>query len=177
MKKNFILITTALILLFNLTSCVKEGPQGPPGKDGINGLNGQDGQDGNANVKTTVFQVTPSDWTQTSSDIYYLKYLSIITNDIVDNGAVLVYWKSTNSNSYQALPMTWPSSNTKIYRYWYSSTLLEVEIVQADGTTPTLPSTTYTYKVVAIEGDYASRPLPINIKNYSEVKKYFNLKD
>lgn len=156
--------------------CTKEGPVGPQGVQGARGIDGQDGSDGNANVKTEIITISPSAWITSGNTLYVIKYLSIITYDIAEYGVVLVYWKSTGSSSYQALPLTWPGTDETIYRFWSSSGQIELSIYQENGP-PAIPTSTYTYKVVAIESELISKVTNVDFNNYNEVKEYFNLID
>ena len=160
--KGFLIVVA---VIFSFSSCKKEeGPQGPPGKDG------------NANVKTQIITVTPGEWNTNNSTLYVIKDVSIITSDIANSGAVMVYLKATNSSSYQALPYTWPGNNERIMRFWYSKGSLEIDIYEENGPAST-PTSTYTFKVVAIEGNLAEKNTNVNYNNYNEVKEYYNLKD
>lgn len=164
------------IIATMFAGCTKEGPEGPQGPAGTNGTNGSNGIDGNANVKTQIISVIPGEWNTSSNTLYVVKNVSIITSDIVSNGAVLVYWKSSGSSSYQALPFTWPGTNEILYRFWYDTGELELDIYQENGPPPS-PTTTYTYKVVAIQGDLQSKITGVDFKDYEKVKQYFLFND
>ncbi len=105
MKKSILLFA---ILSLVILGCETEGPIGPAGQDGIDGTDGTDGKDGNANVRSITKFVAPSDWTPSGTageDLFFYYEITIpeITNDIVQNGAVMVYLKADNS-PYYALP-------------------------------------------------------------------------
>jgi len=90
MKK--IILASALFIIV-ISSCTKEGPQGPPG---------------NANVVSNEFVVNSTDWTAGTSDYYVNITDADITSDIINNGAVLVYWVGTSNGStfIEPLPFT-----------------------------------------------------------------------
>ena len=118
MSKVYVLSVLAIFML--MAGCVKEGIDGVDGKDGINGVDGQDGQDGNANVQTYNITVYPSDWIESGTvgesmyGYYALKEISGIDNDMVNNGAVLVYLNA--GGSYVAMPVTFTYDGyTSIY--------------------------------------------------------------
>ena len=90
-----------------------QGPAGTPGAAGTNGTNGADGAagapgatgpagpQGNANVRSTV---VPN--VSLSASASTLVSVPAITNDIVDNGAVLVYVRLVGFGGYwDALPV------------------------------------------------------------------------
>jgi hypothetical protein len=89
MKKIALLLTALLPLLF--FACKKEaGPTGPAGANGTNG------KDGNANVYYSNWHYLTTTWGDTNIDNTSLKYnrdsAAVITQGILDSGAVLVYF-------------------------------------------------------------------------------------
>jgi hypothetical protein len=79
--KKLLAYCTAILLI---SSCGKDGAPGPQGPSG------------NANVHSSTFVVTNSQWQTTgTSGTDYEKFIDLndpyITQDILDNGAVLVY--------------------------------------------------------------------------------------
>lgn len=72
-------------------SCTKEGKQGEPGPAGTNGTNGTNG---NANVKSSTHTVYSWEWSTSGSSKYVDITSTLITNDILNSGAVLMYVKS-----------------------------------------------------------------------------------
>ncbi len=94
-----------LLIAGILTAC--KGPAGPPGKDG---KDGQDGQDGNANVQTYIFDVSSN-----SGSMITLN-LNAITQDVLENDAILTYYKASNDIYYVA-PGPGPDGNyiTRVY--------------------------------------------------------------
>ncbi len=99
MKKLLLLIGVT----FLISSCAKDGDPGAQGPAG------------NANIKSFNYTVTPGQWQVTGSvGVDYEKYVDLtyseITQDIVDNGAVLIYWQ--NSGSSIQLPVSLPANNS-----------------------------------------------------------------
>jgi hypothetical protein len=77
------------------------GTAGAAGTNGTNGINGTDGADGNANVRSTVV----SNVTLSAGGLTLIS-VPAITDDIVDNGAVLVYVRLVGFGGYwDALPV------------------------------------------------------------------------
>lgn len=169
--KNLIYLST--VIAITLFGC--EGKDGAPGAQGPAGTNGTNGVDGNANVHTQTFIV--SNWYYNAPswgvDITDLD----ITQDIVDNGLVMVYI-SNGSGGWQALPYTvYPTSgysSTYVFvHYLYGVTIWKTD---SDLTLPSNPGTK-TYKVIAVaEAPRIANP-NVNWMNYEEVKETFNLRD
>jgi hypothetical protein len=161
---NLILILFAFSL-FTMYSCEVEGPigpVGPTGKDGKDGVDGQDGQDGNANVVSITKTIAPSDWIATGTlgeDLYFYYEISIpeITDDIVQNGAVIIYYKDIYG-SYHALPVTYYFYVSSV-DYYYHSTIrysyqigkVRIELEDSDLNTYRLEESAE-FKIVIIEG-------------------------
>ena len=94
------------------TSCLRvQGPPGPQGPEGI------PGRDGNANVWSITYQAEEADWFDVGTpgaDEYFLALdldVPEITQDIVDNGIVLVYYRQDDQSPWIALPYTFISHN------------------------------------------------------------------
>ncbi len=156
------LIKTCILisgLLFN--SCIGEqGPQGPAGKDG------------NANVQSS--SLTTSSWSYLSPDWYINFTYAAITQDILDKGAVLVYVQS-GSNYFQ-LPYTFYPSSTYSRTYTFKHYLggLSVIVTDSDLTQPANPGL-LTFKVVVIASSALAKHPNVDLNNYNEVKKTFEL--
>ena len=163
MKKTLTLCLVALSFLFN--SCIVEGEQGPQGPAG---------SDGNANVVSS--SLTTSNWSYLSPDWYINFNYDAITQDILDNGAVLLYVKS-GSNYFQ-LPYTYYPSSTYSRTYTFKHYLggLSVYVTDSDLTQPLNPGL-LTFKVVVIASSSIAKYPNLDLNNYEEVKKTFDLKD
>jgi hypothetical protein len=156
--KTCIVVTA---LLFN--SCIGEqGPVGPAGEDG------------NANVKSS--SLTTSGWNYLSPDWYINFSYNAITQDILDNGAVLVYVQS-GSNYFQ-LPYTFYPSSTYSRTYTFKHYLggLSVYVTDSDLTQPANPGL-LTFKVVVIASSALAKHPNVDLNNYNEVKKTFELQN
>jgi hypothetical protein len=168
MKTKAKLISLVFTLIVIISGCTKEGPEGPAGKDGING------KDGNANVVSAT--ITSSAWVyNTPSWVISFSYPAI-TQDIINNGAVLVYIKV--GNGYNQLPLTFYqsqnySTSIEVSTYVGGLTLLWTD---SDLTQPINPGEN-TFKIVVISASGLNRNPNINFNNYLEVKHSFNLPD
>ncbi len=150
-------------LLF--TNCKKEGPQGPTGKDGTNG---------NANVVSS--SITSSNWVYNAPSWEINFTYGAVTQDIIDNGAVLVYMKV--GTAYNQIPITFYPANNYSRTYDISTYVGGVAIycTDSDLTQPTNPGT-QTFKVVVIAASQLIKNPNVDLNNYSEVKQVFNIQD
>ena len=158
---------TICLMVLALAGC-KKGDTGPAGKDGKNGTNG------NANVVSS--SVTSSSWTYTAPSWQISFTYSPITQDIIDRGAVLVYIKA--GSAYNQLPVTFYPASTYSRTYEVSTALNGVTIfcTDSDLTQPTNPGS-QTFKIVVIAPSQLIKNPNVNLDNYEEVKKAFDLKD
>ena len=144
-----------LIVAAGLSSCTKEGPVGKDGKDGA------DGRDGNANVYSTEITIYSQDW-QNNNGIYGAgSQISQITQDVIDNGTVLAYYKDAN-NTYFAIP------------YGSLSYSFTTGLIVFITTSQTFTQNTNIFKVVVIGGAPASS---VNVNDYNDVANYYGLDD
>ena len=159
------LVTIGLLIAGATTfsNCEK----GEDGKDGIDGI------DGNANVVSS--SITSGSWSFVSPSWSQSFTYSAITQDILDNGAVLVYVAS-GANYYQ-LPYTfYPSSSySRTYNYVHYLGGLKVYVTDSDLNTP--QPGTLEFKVVVIEASFLMKNPNVDLNNYQAVKKAFNLAD
>jgi hypothetical protein len=159
-------------LLISLAAC--EGDKGDVGPAGPAGPTGATGATGNANAKVQTF--TGVTWTISAPGYYCSMTDADITQDMVDNGTIMVYL-SNGSGGWIALPYTIPINST------YSSTFTPVHYL--NGVTVWKYDTDYTqavdpgpktFKVVVIAG-HSPLPIGLNLTNYDAVKAAFNLAD
>jgi len=173
MKK--IIFSFALLAMI-FASCTKEGPVGPAGSAGTNGLDGTNGTNGtNGNANVTSGTATISNWIYDSNYKWYTATIIVngITQAIVDNGVVMVYLYGNGANI--ALPTTvYPSSSySETLSFYYGLQQVGIRVQDSDLTQPNYPGT-LTFRVITIAG--ATLPNNIDLTNYSEVAKYFNIK-
>ena len=166
--KMFLSLLIVVIIATTFNACTK-GDTGPQGSAGANGYNG------NANVNTQTFTISSWSFNSPSYSASVTDY--DITQDIVDNGAVMVY-VSNGSGGWQPLPLTGYPTST------YSSTYTTVHALytaafyktDSDLTQPASPGA-LSFKVVAIAGLAYKKHATVNWRNYEEVKAAFHLKD
>jgi hypothetical protein len=206
---NHCIFGFAISLLVLLSSCAKTGPQGKTGATGSagpsgpSGPTGPQGPAGNANVMTDTFTLSNSDWAWNSSysfttatgsyTTYFTRFYdatdSLITEDILVSGLVLVYFTpfTGNLDQWEPLPYTFLDFSGNFYYNIVFETFQDVVRLHyfytsnGTGATPTTLSTanipTYSFKVIVISGTIATgmREAHVDPANYVEVVKYLNL--
>jgi predicted small secreted protein len=162
------LVSFGVIISFLLASCTIEGK-------------GDDGKDGMLATNTAIFDQTPDMWNGNINGFKTVLLIPEITEDILYNGAVLVYrMLETDERSIYALPYTYVENATTRYMdfeafngkvFIYKRDVLNGE----NASVP--PSTTMTFKVVVIRGvPFSSINMEINIADYSAVAGYLGIK-
>lgn len=161
--------TVGLCILMGVSALVFNGCKG---KDGAPGAQGPAGVDGNANVVGST-SVVASNWTLNSGILYSttLTWTSI-TQVIVDKGVVMVY-ESDGSGGWQALPYSFISEENT---FGFDVGFVNIYITQTDGSAPTNPGSR-TYRLVTMTSRAMQTHPNLDLKNYSQVKEAFNLKD
>jgi hypothetical protein len=173
------------------TPIALQGPAGPAGPEG------------NANVKTDVFTVAGSDWIYNSQYVYetsagsyteyftryYVRANNTVTQDVLNNGMVLVYFTPSpvnNPNQWAPLPYQFDSSFGYTYNYVYVTAVGQVTLhyffIQTDptATLPTLSTyndETRQFKIVTVTGTTGNFLVlhHINLNNYEEVSRVTGL--
>ncbi len=138
------------------------GPQGPAGNNGV------------ANINTTIYTVTSSDWSATGSPAY--TWISSWTASIADNNtdAVLAYW-STASSGWLALPVDNLIASQDEMTFGYDNNI--VTFSYHTGGVATLPPSSYVgyttiyFKVTVIPPALQAKYPGTNWKNASEAMK------
>jgi hypothetical protein len=163
LSKTLNFVPIIFISIFIIAGCT--GPQGPMG---------------NANVQTIQYVVTPGDWTGDTDE--YDASLSVpeITQDIFNNGAVLLYsmYENATPYSFNLIPYTYVYNNETTYmdaNIYVGSIDLFLRQISGGVNNTSQPTSNYIIKVVIIAGVNVS-DIPVDVKNYAVLKKYYNLK-
>lgn len=121
-------------------------------------------------VNSTV--VTVSNWTGDDAAYFATAQVDFITQDIHDNGAVMCYIE--DGGTWLAMPVTL-SSGSWISHYVFSTQVggVNLTVYDDDGLTPN-PGTT-SFKIVAINSVGMTQNPNVNLDNYEEVKKAFDI--
>jgi hypothetical protein len=158
MKVNVAMALMAVSMIF--ASCAKDGADGPAGPTGAQG---------NANVQSETFSVNPGDWSAVSGGFGVSIGTSIVTESIVNTGAVLVYFRATNNGPWIALPAT-QGSETVVYSYTPGT----IQITQVGGTAATQ---TIGFKIVVIAASGMLAESGIDATNYEAIRDYLGLEE
>jgi hypothetical protein len=175
------------------------GPTGPAGTNGTNGTTGPTGATGatgatgTANVMYSAW-ITPASYTKDTVFSTYHFYANIaasgITQDVLDKGTVIVYGKldgytSTIWPSDQVSPLpivvTYMEGSTVYTDTWSSLVTLgnvRIDFVDNNNLYGGI-SNAHQFRYVIIPGAVLTAALRqhLNLKDYSQVKAAFNLKD
>lgn len=153
-----------ILLSAILSGCTKEGEKGEPGEDG------------NANVKAYTFSPPSSAWNTTGTydnpGYGYVTtfFISEITQDILNTGAVLGYMRSSSTDDvWFQLPaiLTYSGWETN-FELAYQVGSVQISVYDSDLKTA-VPGN-YDFKIIVIEGTVGKRGLldDVNTANYEE---------
>jgi len=149
--KTFRILLFLLLFSF-IVACEKDeviGPQGPQGATGVTGptgATGSNGATGNANVSEKIIIV--SNWAYQLNYWYANVVDSAITQNIVDKGAVIVYYE-ISPGEWSMLPYSYPYTIDP-YEYSFIYSLNNVFIKRRDLSSATPNPGTQTFKIVII---------------------------
>ena len=115
------------VTLLALTLAACEGPAGPEGPEG------PQGPPGAVNVETTTFTVRESDFsTGTNSEIAE-RSMSILTPEVVSEGAVLAY-SDFIGEGWIAMPLSFPVNGSTVeYTFGFDSDVFRTIILRDEG--------------------------------------------
>jgi hypothetical protein len=151
------------------------------GCKGETGSTGPTGPQGNANVKTANYIIYPGDYHLTSGIYICQKVCELITTEIVNYGAVLVYRSSVSDNTYMQYPLTLTYDYNKDYKYTflfsYFKGYINFMVEDSNPNSSTLPNgATGYFKVIVITGNPGLLKY-IDKSDYGAVKTALNLMD
>jgi hypothetical protein len=171
--KSPIVCLLFLILISAFNSCKKEGPQGPQGEQGVQG------PPGSVNIIVKKFSIDSVDWSlygTLGTDAYYETALSIpdISQAIVDNGTVLLYYQGTG-DSWWSVPQIFFQTGYQ-YQFTFGYANGELIIDRFDNDFNPVNPGLVTFKLVIIPGS-AKKEWDVDLRDYAAVKKFFHIKD
>lgn len=148
--KNTKIIMAVLAIL--LSACIK-GKEGPAGKDGNANVNG-----------SNEFTSFSNNWTESqggsNGTYYYVQVTSpLITETIINKGAVLCYYKLTDK--------TWAPLPYDVYSYIFAPG--GMGIIYDNNTNPG----TQTFRLVTIAASELSKHPEVDLKDFKEVSQAF----
>ena len=177
MKTNLKFLMIAFLAI--MTACSpedgKDGIDGADGEQGIQGDSGEDGQDGNANVTSYLFEYINLEPGRRTFPI------PAITNDILQNGAVLAYSRNLYYNEWFPLPIN-----------YQNGTYIKILLIK-EGNVEIESTSVFQqlhFRFVVIEGSAGNRSSKrsetifkelkkdgIDINDYNAVANYYNLQN
>ena len=180
MKRSFrpiknISLSIFIIALISLTfsACQKEGPMGPEGPQG------PAGEDATNSISSYYYTIFEDEWETFGDPGIGFGFIGAmdfpeITEDVLNYGAVLVYLYQ--DGSLYSLPTTFVNAEDGGYlaTIWTTLQLGQVLVTFQDSDGATINPGEQEFKVVIIEGGILI-PEGLNLKDYKEVKEYFNL--
>ncbi len=135
-----------------------------------------------SDVSSQEFVIGPSDWTAfgTFGQPGYGYATTItatnITQDILDHGAVMVYYRPINTSNYTALPCTIPINGNYSTTFLFIASAGYIQLKTLDSDTQTLiPADIMYFKVVAIDGSQRIANPDLDLKDYEQVRIKFDL--
>ena len=178
MKTTILKLMYAMLLILIATFISCKGETGPAGADGKDGV---DGQNGNANVISSAW-VNPT-WTVPATHASFDVTTSLITQEIADNGVILVYMKT--SQAIYPLPISFtnvPNPNSFQFRVNVGS--ITIWFDAQDAYEPS--SVQFRYVIIpASTSNKSANPQQeilyrldkagIDVNNYYQVMDYFGL--
>ncbi len=124
------------------------------------------------------FLIGPADWTFGLPGYGYSTTITTpsITQDILDHGAVMVYYKPINTSNYTALPFTVPINGNYSTTFLFIASPGYIQLKTLDSDTQTLiPSDIMYFKVVAIDGSQRIANPGLDMTDYQLVQLKFDL--
>ncbi|MFN6945473.1 MAG: hypothetical protein ACK4ND_11035 [Cytophagaceae bacterium] len=183
MKTRIFKINLIAFLLIAMTvSCKKAkdgdvGPQGPQGEQGQQGNTGAQGQTGTANViYSEWFTVEADDWVgnpEVPSVLIYEHSEPAITADIIDMGAIYVFYRVAEGHSVHMLPYSFSEfSVTTLRNVSFSEGAMAFRMYSEQG----VSGATGDFRYVIIPGGNALKlAAPIDYNDYDAVAEYYGL--
>lgn len=167
MKANKLIVGLMLISAsLIISSCAKDGETGPAGKDG------------NANVQSILLNATSSSWgfdnTYKWSSATWTG-VSILTSSTINSGAMMLY--EGGSGNWLAVPYTFSIGTTGIsFNSFYEVIPNSITVYNqlSDGSNPSPGAVQYRLVCIPPAG-LAAHP-EVDLKNYEQVAKAFDLK-
>lgn len=169
LKEKAIRICPFVLFMLLFSQCT--GPEGPMGNDGL---------DGNSFAYSVIYDIDPSEWVGDVNGYYALIDVPEITEDIYNNGAVLVYRLiETEPKSFYMLPYTYVDDSLTVYMdfdaYIGSIDLIYKEVLDGVNDTPILVNI-MSFKVLIIKGiPLATLKGLVDVSDYGAIARMMNI--
>jgi hypothetical protein len=124
---------------------------------------------------SAVYTIQPGDWTTDNNGLSYTAQLNVpeVDDILYQNGAVLVYLSFSGTNYYEAIPEVFDGI---AYGSIHSNGYVGIDISAVTGELIDPPTQSISAKVVIIDATALAMHKDVNLKDFSEVKKAFNIK-
>lgn len=160
----------------------EQGPAGPQGEDGADGADGVEGETGTANVIYSPWLDSGFNTPIASPVGSFSIDAPEITQEVIDNGVILVYGKD-NGNVIYALPVTLHSSSTdEAYYFSFENPgTLEIHVAEINSAFLNEIFIDNEFRYVIIPGGSPtsgkSSSVDYSKMTYEEIVKHFNIPD
>jgi len=124
---------------------------------------------------SAVYTIQPGDWITDNNGLSYTAQLNVpeVDDILYQNGAVLVYLSFSGTNYYEAIPEVFDGI---AYGSIHSNGYVGIDISAVNGVLIDPPTQSISAKVVIIDASALAMHKDVNLKDFSEVKKAFNIK-
>ena len=161
------------VLFLSQVSCIDVvGPEGPKGSSG---------KDGTSFANSAIYDISADKWAGNINGYSTTLTMPEITNDIYNNGAVLVYRlrEDFTPKSFNLLPYTYVDNNTTTYMD-FDAYIGKIEITTRDivngQNASQAPTQLMSFKVVVVIGlPYAKLQQKVNIQDFNAVTKFLGI--
>ncbi len=184
MKRNAFYHPFTFLLAFILliTACSKEGPvgpagpAGPAGPTGAGGAQGPKGDTGTANVIYSAWLDVTFNINQDTSAFVGIINAPRITNPVLTNGVIKVYFNLSTAAAPVIVPIPYFDGEILINPVFL---LQRIQLISNENVSSTVNTTgvkVQQYRYVIIPGGTTARSM-VDLNNYQEVKKHYNIPD
>ncbi len=158
MKKIALILLAGSMLMLN--SCTKKGDRGPIGPQGNANVQGSNG----FNVNSWALNTTENAYEASFTD-------PDITQAVSDRGVVQIFLFYPSDGTWRNLPDIYSGSQ---FYFRYNTGGFDIYFGNVDGTTPSFPTGTWTFRSVVITPSNKLSHPNTNWKNYNEAMAALN---
>jgi len=183
MKKNtFLSVVTTALMVFSMSCEGPQGPIGPVGPPGVPGPPGPPGSGGAAEVFSINYSIIADDWIDEGQpgDAEFFRFIDLsvpeITDDIVNSGLVLAYYRVDGQSPWNFLPYTVINHDpefVQVFDFTYDPGFVTLFVKATDRDGDRFEGDV---RVIVAEGIPITKK-EIDYSNYEEVKNLFGLAD
>ena len=180
--KYYLTIIFCFIILITIGCEGPTGPQGPQGEQGIQGSTGSQGPAGTANVIYSEWIAVSEFSSSTDISLLGRNYRAYpmpapeLTQEIIDSGAILVYYKLQGMITQLPLTLTGLFGQPDLLITYATLTPGEITILaqRADNTASNLNTNTE-FRYILIPGGTPANQSPPDFSNYIETMEFYGI--